>query len=164
MELRLSEINPNKDERARSFVFWFGLLLLLIGFDQAIKYFIFMHEWQPNILPHQLFALVQFKNYNFIFGWKLPHQLAYGLFIIILVGIIFYMARQYNVLLPKQKWGLALIFAGAIVNIAERIMLGYVRDFLYTWGGGVWNIADFYIVLGVIVLLYYELRFGDNST
>ena len=54
-----------------------------------------------------------------------------------------------------------LIFAGAASNIGERILLGYVRDFIYItfykWTG-VYNAADFYILIGIVILLFVNKK------
>ncbi len=63
--------------------------------------------------------------------------------------------------LPRAKeyyWlrgALLLIFAGAIGNMIDRILRGYVVDFLeFTWiRWPVFNLADIYVVTGTILLL-----------
>jgi lipoprotein signal peptidase len=59
-----------------------------------------------------------------------------------------------------------MIFAGAASNIGERILLGYVRDFiyisLYKWTG-VYNAADGYIILGIVLLLIKSASVNDKN-
>jgi lipoprotein signal peptidase len=40
--------------------------------------------------------------------------------------------------------------------VGERIVLGYVRDYLYIFGG-ILNAADFMIIVGILLLLSGEL-------
>ena len=57
-----------------------------------------------------------------------------------------------------EKWGLIFIITGAISNIFDRLMNGYVIDFIYLhykdfyWPA--FNFADIYITFGVLMILY----------
>jgi signal peptidase II len=73
-------------------------------------------------------------------------------------------------------FGLALILAGALGNLYDRIMYGAVRDMLYlfpgvklpfgiTWPGGnpelypwIFNIADAALCVGVVLIILTMLR------
>ena len=63
--------------------------------------------------------------------------------------------------LPRREWmtglGLGLILGGAIGNVADRIKLGYVVDFIDVhvkgWHYPAFNIADSAITCGVVLLL-----------
>lgn len=73
--------------------------------------------------------------------------------------------------LPKtDRWiaiALALIMGGAIGNVYDRIMLGYVVDFLhFHWGDAyfpAFNIADSAITLGA-VMMGLDILFNDHSS
>ena len=79
---------------------------------------------------------------------------------LIVTGIIFYM-----MILAKnsiEKWGLVFIITGAISNIFDRLMNGYVIDFIYFhfrdfyWPA--FNFADIYISIGVCIILFQFLK------
>ena len=59
-------------------------------------------------------------------------------------------------------WALALILGGAIGNVIDRIMYGYVVDFLDVhFGGWHWpafNVADSAICIGAVLFVLDELR------
>jgi signal peptidase II len=56
-----------------------------------------------------------------------------------------------------EAWGLSLILGGAVGNLADRLMLGKVVDFLqWHWGEHYFpsfNLADSAITLGVALLI-----------
>ena len=68
--------------------------------------------------------------------------------------------------LPRREWmtglGLGLILGGAVGNVADRIRLGYVVDFIDVhvagWHYPAFNVADSAITCGVILLLLDMLR------
>jgi signal peptidase II len=53
---------------------------------------------------------------------------------------------------------LALIFAGAAGNYADRIWRGYVVDFVHLAHWPVFNLADVYITLGALSLAFHAHR------
>jgi signal peptidase II len=63
--------------------------------------------------------------------------------------------------LPRREWptalGLALVLGGAVGNLADRLRLGYVVDFVDVhfrgWHYPAFNVADSAITCGVILLL-----------
>ncbi len=59
-------------------------------------------------------------------------------------------------------WALALILGGAIGNVIDRMLHGYVVDFLqFHWGGWYFpsfNVADSAISVGAVLLIVDEIR------
>ncbi len=45
-----------------------------------------------------------------------------------------------------------MILAGAVSNLLDRLTLGYVRDFIDLNLGFTFNVADIFIVLGLLAL------------
>jgi len=58
----------------------------------------------------------------------------------------------------------ALVFAGAIGNYADRVVRGYVVDFVHVSHWPVFNLADIYVTLGAGALLLLSRRRVFNST
>ena len=81
-------------------------------------------------------------------------------FILLLTGIIAVGLVWFYVTMPKKKEyfplrvSLVLVLSGAIGNIIDRLFRGYVVDFFeftfFEWP--VFNVADIYVVCGVILL------------
>ena len=59
------------------------------------------------------------------------------------------------------KFALSLITAGALGNIIDRFIDGKVTDFLHLEFGSlsffIFNLADAFITLGAILIIYFEL-------
>ncbi len=94
------------------------------------------------------------------------HGVAFGMLhgkkwlILCMVAVIVAILVYYFVKLPKTKeyhyvrGAMTLILAGAVGNVMDRMMRGYVVDFLeFAFVDfPVFNMADIYIVVGVILL------------
>ena len=79
---------------------------------------------------------------------------------IIVTGVILYMLMKSTN--HMEKWGLTAIIAGALSNIADRTLNGYVIDFIYFhykdffWPA--FNFADIYISVGICLIVLHLLR------
>lgn len=123
----------------------FIIALILVMVDQAIKW------WMMTYHP-----LLIVKNQGVIFGLLDNLLIAYSLLFIGLVSL-FYLFMETKNQLTDLRWQsvFALILAGAISNLMDRFARGYIMDY---WTIAIWssfNLADIYILSGVI--LYYWL-------
>lgn len=135
--------------------------VILIIIDQLTKYFTVQNidlyevvEVIPNII-----SLTYIRNSGAAFS-ILEGQMwfFYIVTIIVVAGLIYYMyteARENKVL----GFLLSLILAGAIGNFIDRLFLQYVVDMikLEFIDFAIFNVADSYLTVGVILLLIYTL-------
>jgi signal peptidase II len=85
---------------------------------------------------------------------------------LIACAVLIWMFRE------TAKWdilALSLVLGGALGNIVDRAMHGYVVDFLDLHIGGfrpflIFNVADACISIGVVILLARALLLRDKST
>ena len=143
---------------------WWWLTGPLIIIDQLTKWIVSVEldEFDRiNILP--FFDLVRFHNEGAAFsllaeagGWQ--KWLFSAIAALVSAGIVWY---QWT--LPRQGCrvlaaGLALILAGAIGNLIDRVLYGYVVDFLLFYyeelAWPAFNVADSSIFVGVVLVLY----------
>ena len=75
-------------------------------------------------------------------------------------GFIIWMLRKHG----EQRmfsWALALILGGALGNVIDRLLHGYVVDFIQVhWNGSAFpsfNVADSAITIGAVLLILDEL-------
>ncbi len=83
-------------------------------------------------------------------------------FIVTLV-LIFNLYRKSFFKSRFRQLCLALILAGALGNLIDRIRLGYVVDFLDFRIWPVFNVADSAITIGVVLLILQILKQKDAS-
>lgn len=66
---------------------------------------------------------------------------------------------------PLGQFSLALILAGAVGNLIDRALLGFVTDMFQTtfMNFAVFNVADICVVAGGILMVIYVLFFYDRQ-
>ncbi len=151
LEVGLNNSIGNGSVNRGASVFWYLAGLCLIAVDQALKLAAFSRAFVST--SSGWLYLTQFKNAQFAFSVPLPAGLIYIIYALVLGVLIIYVYRNYVGFRLANYMAWTLIFAGSLSNIGERIALGYVRDFIYFYGGGIFNTADIYIVLGVLILI-----------
>ena len=88
-----------------------------------------------------------------------------GLSIIAIIMII-----RYSYFFKKTKlntYGFGLLLGGILGNLSDRLIFGYVKDFLdfiiFRYDFPVFNIADISIVIGVVLLIISILKGEDKN-
>lgn len=81
---------------------------------------------------------------------------------ILAIAVVFFTVFKRN---TPVRIVLAVIEAGAIGNLVDRLILGYVRDFIdiSKFGFGIANVADFYVVLGAVALVFILIFIGEDA-
>lgn len=113
--------------------------------------FIFIDQFTKRFVLKEQSALV-FRNENFAFSLELPSFLMYPTYVVLLGLLLNWFVKKENKKI-LDKLGFVLILSGAVSNIGERILNGFVIDFIHIHTG-VFNIADFFIILGILFLFF----------
>ncbi len=152
---------------------WLGLALVVILADQFTKTLIvgWFREGDSRTVIDGFFSLVRAHNRGAAFsflhdaaGWQRWFFVALG---VAASGFIVWMIRSH----PSQKlfcFAVSLIMGGALGNVIDRLLHGYVVDFLQfrfaflepLFRGGYFpsfNLADSAITLGAVCLVLDEL-------
>lgn len=145
---------------------WLGLALIVIVLDQFTKTLILGEfSYGQSRTVTSWFNIVRAHNTGAAFSF-LAGASGWQRWLFIALGIgasvfIVWMLRRY----AEQRlfcFALAMILGGAIGNVVDRMMHGYVVDFIQVHYGGWYfpsfNLADSAITLGAICLILDELR------
>lgn len=129
-------------------IFASGLFLLL---DQFLKWQATHNHPQPRLINAYL-GWEPFINQGIAFGLPLSNWLIILLTIpmIILVGYLLLKSCREQKLFLLLGW--SLILMGAISNLIDRLIYGYVVDYLAVLTGVI-NIGDVMIVAGLAIYL-----------
>lgn len=141
---------------------YYVIAILAFAVDQLIKWSVatYMDIGQKIPLIPGFIQLTSIRNRGAAFG-ILQNQRLFFIVVtaIVLIGIIIYLYKIYR----KQKFlasALALIFGGALGNFVDRAFNGEVVDMLeFTFiNYPVFNMADVFIVTGVVMVMIDTLR------
>ncbi len=146
------------------------LTFILIVLDQFTKQWVIrvfdLYE-SIEVMPYLNLTYVRNMGAAFSFlsdqgGWQ---RWLFTFFAIAISVVLLIWLRRNPVSLWRQNTAFALILAGAIGNVIDRIMYGYVIDFLDVyvndWHWPAFNVADMAITIGAVLMLleaFFEQR------
>lgn len=82
---------------------------------------------------------------------RAPALLVLGAIALVTLGLLLLRGRAE----PRAyRWALILVTAGAIGNYIDRVVRGYVVDFVHVHHWPVFNVADVYITVGYVLLAW----------
>lgn len=141
-----------------------ALIMVILGIDQVTKAAVQLLMYQGESIPvlQSVFHLTYIMNPGAAFG-ILPNQNALFLgtgLVLLIGGLIVY--RKLPVERRVLRNGLALVLGGSLGNLADRVRLGQVVDFLDFRIWPVFNLADTAIFIGVCLLAWELLRDGGK--
>jgi signal peptidase II len=148
----------------KSWAAWLLLSLCVVAADQITKLMVadsLTLYQRVKVLP--FLDLVHLHNTGAAFsllagasGWQ--NRLFTAVAVVVSVGIFWWLTR-----LPRQgksllALGLALLLGGALGNLIDRVLYGYVVDFILVyyqeWSYPAFNVADSAITCGVALILF----------
>lgn len=138
------------------------LVILFILIDQVSKYLIINNLHERLTIIKNFFYLTYTKNNGAAFSILTGKRLFLILItILIIVGIIYYI-RKNNIKDKLSIISFSLILGGSLGNLIDRIVRGYVVDFISVkisnYNFPIFNIADSFICIGIFILVLTSLR------
>jgi len=135
----------------------FSTALIVILFDQITKFLIRINFQLNETFPiiKNIFHLTYIQNFGAGFG-ILQQQKWILIFIsLIVVGVIlFYFDRIKDKEILLQVL-VGFILGGTIGNLIDRVIYGFVIDFIDFKIWPIFNVADSFVTIGVIGLIIY---------
>src|SRR3989344_8052904 len=89
------------------------------------------------------------ENTGAVFGIFKDNNLFFIILNLIVILIIVYYYKEINI-----HYALNFILAGAIGNLISRIYYGFVIDFIDFRIWPIFNFADMFIVIGIMLIIY----------
>ena len=141
-----------------------SVVLILVVADQISKYWasVVLAQQGPIPLIPDVFEFHYTENRGVAFSMLQGQQYIFiPLTIIMTVALVLMLLRSPMRNSKLFRASIILVIAGAIGNLIDRILLGYVIDFLYfsLIDFPIFNMADCFVVVGAI-LLFLFVMFG----
>ncbi len=139
----------------------FLFLAIWLGIDACTKWAVSAGDFGTWVLIDNFFSITLHHNQGVAFGFFFGQWPQILLSLAILVALAAYATHDEN----NEKTNgvlrqalLGIIMGGAIGNLANRIWLGYVIDFIYLRPFPIFNFADIGITLGLLALFLITLK------
>ena len=155
--------------------------LYKIKFFLLVGFLVFIDFYSKNIAIENLsygqsletfipfIDLLLIYNSGIAFGiFDYESVLASYILLIVTLLILFYLIwMTINELEVNKKIALSIITAGALGNILDRINDGQVTDFLHleilNFSFFIFNLADAFITIGAILIIYFEIIYKPKN-
>ena len=144
-----------------------GIIAALIVIDQLVKAYVVQNiaigeikSWIPNLV-----SLTYLQNRGAAFSMLQDQQWFFAVItLVVMAGAIWYLHKH----IEDSFWivfGLVLIIAGGLGNFIDRISQGFVVDMFHLdfINFAIFNVADSYLTVGVVVLLIAMLKEEMNG-
>ncbi len=140
-----------------------AIIIIAVLTDQIIKYLVetgMDYQQQIDLLP--FLALFRVHNEGIAFSMLSGmHDIALIGLTLVVIGFVSYLWWSTS----PDRWisraGFALIIGGAIGNLIDRSVHGYVIDYILfhlpSWSFAVFNLADAYISVGAGLVVIEEI-------
>lgn len=150
-------------------ILFLAITFLVVLLDQATKAWIIstMRIYDSFVVIEGFFSITHVRNPGAAFGFLAgaPPLFRHIFFLAVTVAaiaLILHYLRVSRIEEPSLVSALALILAGAVGNLIDRIRFGEVVDFLDVYIGShhwpAFNVADSAITVGAVVLMAVLLR------
>lgn len=144
-----------------------GIIAVLIVIDQLVKAYVVQNialgeikSWIPNLV-----SLTYLQNRGAAFSILQDQQWFFALITFVVMGVaVWYLYKHI-----EDSWwlvtGLVLIISGGLGNFIDRISQGFVVDMFHLdfINFAIFNVADSYLTVGVVVLLLAKLKEEMNG-
>lgn len=146
-------------------IFWFAFLFACIAsVDQYIKYFFIKNPTSGFLFLQNNILRVGTTYYeNAGLSWSIPFPMTMTIFLSIIFILVLFTAMLHAMKLQKRSWApTLLIIVGALSNMVDRIIHGFVVDYIsfdfFSWRSSIINIADIMIVVGLVWWIVEEKK------
>lgn len=144
-----------------------GIIAALIVIDQLVKAYVVQNiaigeikSWIPNLV-----SLTYLQNRGAAFSILQDQQWFFALITFVVMGVAVWYLHKH---IEDSWWlvaGLVLIIAGGLGNFIDRISQGFVVDMFHLdfINFAIFNVADSYLTVGVVVFLLAMLKEEMNG-
>ena len=145
----------------KKFILFIAFFLFL--FDQLIKFVVVtnMKLFESIKVINNFFYITYVENEGAAFSILTGQRIFLILIAVVILIVIFNYLRKNKIESKEEKIAFSLIIGGSVGNLIDRIVRGYVIDFLdfkiFRYNFPIFNLADTFIVIGVLLLLIITL-------
>lgn len=139
----------------KKYNFVLSIALFIVFLDQFTKFLIKQNLQLNQSIPviKNIFHLTYITNTGSAFGLFKGLNWFFIIFSIIVIIAIFYFITQIKNNEKLMQFSVGLLLGGTIGNLIDRVVYGFVVDFIDFRIWPVFNVADSAVTIGIIVLI-----------
>ena len=127
------------------------VLIVILSLSDLLSKLYFKNN---SIEISRYFSFTYLENTGTSFGLFKNNNLLFVFITLIVIGLILYNYKKEK----NFQLGFDFILAGAFGNLVNRLVYGYVVDFIDFKIWPVFNLADTFIVVGVLYCIYFSFK------
>ncbi len=140
------------------------IIVLLTALDLLTKAWATRALSNPIHIIESVFSLRYAENYGIAFSINIPPTAIIIANILLLVVLAYIAIKELNLNKCLSRILTGLVAAGGFGNLIDRIINGYVVDFISIGRYPLFNLADIYITVAVFsILLFYGKIKKENK-
>lgn len=142
--------------------------IILLCIDQISKLLVvnLLTKTDSITIIKNFFYLTYINNDGAAFSILVGKRIFLILIAVLVIVMLIRYIKKNNIQNKLELVSLALIIGGSLGNLMDRVIRGYVIDFLdfkiFNYNFPIFNLADTFIVIGVFLLLLKEIRKENN--
>lgn len=144
----------------------FIIALITFVIDQIIKSLSLVYLINIPIIPNIL-SLTYAKNYGIAFSMFWGNRWFIIIISILLISFLIYVLKKDYILKNKDTWlvniAFGILFGGIVGNLFDRIVRGFVIDYINVSFFSIFNLADIAITFGVVLLIIDNIKESKNN-
>lgn len=103
-------------------------------------------------------------NEGVAFSIPFPYPALILVNVLLIFLIIYFSCRELDYDKYLARLSVSLLLAGGVGNLIDRLKNGYVIDFIEIWKWPSFNVADIYISVGVLLIIFFYARIKQVKT
>lgn len=142
--------------------------IILLCIDQISKLLVvnLLTKTDSITIIKNFFYLTYINNDGAAFSILVGKRIFLILIAVLAIVMLIRYIKKNNIQNKLELVSISLIIGGSLGNLMDRVIRGYVIDFLdfkiFNYNFPIFNLADTFIVIGVILLLLKEIRKENN--
>lgn len=142
--------------------------IILLCIDQISKLLVvnLLTKTDSITIIKNFFHLTYINNDGAAFSILVGKRIFLILIAVLVIVMLISYIKKNNIQNKLELVSISLIIGGSLGNLMDRVVRGYVIDFLdfkiFNYNFPIFNLADTFIVIGVFLLLLKEIRKENN--
>ena len=142
--------------------------IILLCIDQISKLLVvnLLTKTDSITIIKNFFYLTYINNDGAAFSILVGKRIFLILIAVLVIVMLIRYIKKNNIQNKLELVSISLIIGGSLGNLMDRVIRGYVIDFLdfkiFNYNFPIFNLADTLIVIGVFLLLLKEIRKENN--